>query len=170
MQGLLSSTVVGTTIVQYHRTRRSESISMNSSSIYVEATIPSIYEGNTEIEVKSRVTLLNFDQNSGHYYYRDPPYGAIEHCYPNTLAPYILNISCPNEDYSFNTTCPGQGIGGLFNYTCRSTEEIPQCFIFSENTKQFEIAPNCVVREPFDPFNTTCTCSLPTSTSTGRRS
>jgi hypothetical protein len=84
-------------------------------------------------------------------------------CYPNTDRPYEVNITCPSEGFIFSHICPGVGVGGALNYSCPSTEKVPECFTFDSSTGDYLQAENCRVVDvfPFDPFSTTCECDLP---------
>jgi hypothetical protein len=149
--------VAGATVLQFHRLH--QAASMNSSSVLVEARVP----GTAGASVLTRVRLSNQDQTAGVVYYANPPYRSSFMCYPNSDRPYEVNITCPSEGFIFSHICPGEGVGGALNYSCPSTEKVPECFTFDSSTGDYSQAENCRVVDvsPFDPFSTTCECDLP---------
>jgi len=171
------ATVVGASVIQYHRQR--QSVDMNSSSVKVEVRVPnSVAAG---VSVTSQVKLVNLDQENGVEYYSFAPERGIFMCFPNEGGgqAYPVNITCQEVDYSFPYECPGHGYGGPLNYSCPTTERIPKCFMYDESADSFSLAHHCSVvqvpttddpRLPYDARETTCDCSLTSAQSIPGRS
>jgi hypothetical protein len=171
LQSSGESTGLGITVVAFNNNPKGAAAVSDSTSVGLQ-TVQYFDDGNTRRRLSDpeplMVSLLLTNPKPIEYY-EDPIIEGEVICSPTkkeNLQGYQVNVTCSRGAF-LTFDCPGDSLGGMFNYTCPTEKKVPECTMWNEDLQTFAVNPTCTVTD-FTAWNTTCLCESGSSAG-GRR-